>query len=101
MNKDEERKSDIKRMKLLAKAIRFNHDKTGKLNVMVDPDYEIEQYRQRIAKLSLPNRFGMYRPLSKEKTPLKTQVDIEEPTEQQLDSTYAPDPNHKRRDIFD
>lgn len=36
MNKDEERKSDIKRLKLLAKAIRFNHGKTGKLNVMVD-----------------------------------------------------------------
>lgn len=94
--------SQSRQLSSLIKAVKFNHNiGKGRYVIRVKPSEEIKNYKERITKLSLPNRFGMYRPLSKEKVPFKTKVDIEEPTEQQLDSTYVPDPNHKRRGIFD
>ena len=101
MNKDEERKSDIKRMKLLAKAIRFNHNKTGKLNVMVDPDYEIENYKNGMTQLTLPHRFGLYKTPTKD-VPKTTEIELEDPPFN-MDSTssiLANNPNHKVRNIF-
>jgi hypothetical protein len=102
MNKDEERKSDIKRMKLLAKAIRFNHNKTGKLNVMVDPDYEIEKYQIGMTQLTLPHRFGMYKTPTKD-VPKRTEVELEDPpfNVSEALSILERNPNHKVRGIFD
>lgn len=44
----EENRNDCIQMNLLAKAVRFNHDKSGKFKVMVTPDKEIEKYESRI-----------------------------------------------------
>ena len=78
MTKEEERKSDIKRMKLLAKAIRFNHEKTEKLNVMVNPDYEIANYQTGMTQLTLPHRFGMYKTPTKDVTKT-TEIELDDP----------------------
>ena len=103
MNKDEERKGDIKRLKLLAKAIRFNHDKSGSFKVMVDPDHEIDLYKQRITQLTLPARFGMYK--TPRNFPEKTPVDVEDPISQSSSSSSnipdsSKDSSHKTRPIF-
>ena len=62
----EEDRNDCIQMNLLAKAVRFNHDKSGKFKVMVTPDKEIEKYESRITQLTLPARFGMYKPQVKD-----------------------------------
>ena len=105
MNKDEERKSDIKRLKLLAKSIRFNHDKGegGSFNAIVNPDKEIEHYEMGATQLTLPQRFGMYKTPTKD-VPKFTDIKLEDPSST-LDSTSSSilekNPNHKVRGIFD
>ena len=97
MTKEEERKNDIKRLKLLVKAISFNHDKSGKIDAIINPDYEIEQYRQRAARLSLPKRFCMYKTPIKDVPKKEDCSEILEEPSVQVDSTYS----HKVRSIFD
>ena len=94
----------MKQMFDLAKAIRFNHDKSGSFKVMVDPDHEIDLYKQRITQLTLPARFGMYK--TPRNFPEKTPVDVEDPTSQSSSSSSSnlpdssKDSSHKTRPIF-
>lgn len=102
MAKNDEYIEDIEQMTLLEKSIRFNHDKDDKFVVMVDPDYEIENYQTGMTQLTLPHRFGMYKTPTKD-VPKTTEIELEEPKDSFIDSTssrLAKNPNHKVRGIF-
>lgn len=81
-------------------AIKFNAKKSGNFKVICNMNNQLEKYESRIAKLSLPHRFGMYKSL-KNNAKVDDSVELETP-KTQIDSTYSSltNPNHKIRSIF-
>jgi FKBP-type peptidyl-prolyl cis-trans isomerase 2 len=50
-------------MDMLLKAVRYNHEISGeKFKLKVNVKEELDLYENRIMNISLPHRFGMYRP---------------------------------------
>ena len=92
---------DYPDMDTLVRAVRTNHDITDEIaKLWVDDKFEIETYKNRIAHLTLPYRFGMYKRL-KNRAEYNPDIVLEDP-EPQLDSTSSEniDKNHKVRPIF-
>lgn len=84
------------------KAVKFNHNISDgtKFKIKVkNIQAEIEEYSHRVAKLSLPNRFGMYKTPAKAKAEKIEDLELEEPSTEEHE--VIPDPNHKKRGIFD
>ena len=95
----DEEKQDMNNLFLLLKAVKYNHNKgTGRIKAKVNPETEIERYQYRITKLSLPHRFGMYRP-SKSMKRFDSEIELDGLNiVPKMDS--ADDPSHKFRSIF-
>ena len=93
--------SQSRQLASLVKAVKFNHGiGSGKYIIRVNPSEEIRKYKERIAQLTLPNRFGMYKGLTN-RAKYDPNIVLEEP-KTQLDSTSyeKPDQDHKVRPIF-
>lgn len=92
------KKMEMERMQLVSKAIKFNHpEERNGINAIVNVDEEIKNYQARITKLSLPYRFGMYKPQIKN----VQEVMDDETTSPDGETPSVPDgPNHKTRKIF-
>ena len=92
----------LEETKKLVKAIKFNHDipdgRTFRIKVK-DVEKELDEYEHRAAKLSLPHRFGMYKTPAKAKAEKIEDLELEEPSTEEHE--VIPDPNHKKRGIFD
>jgi hypothetical protein len=59
--------------------VRYNHGITDEVKkLFVDDKLEIESYKNRIAQLTLPHRFGMYREL-KNRAKYDPEIVLEEP----------------------
>lgn len=97
----EEERKDLDELNLLIKAVRYNHNKGNKpFNAIVNPDVEIELYQSRIARLSLPHRFGMYKSLPNNARPMD--IELEEPGKMPDSTSHGnQNPNHRKRGIFD
>lgn len=95
----------MERLSTLLKAVRFNHDKEGDLRAIVSLDKEIEKYESRITQLTLPARFGMYKPQVKD-VPVKdvdsyTLDDDDDGEQADSRSSYMDKhPDHRRRKMF-
>jgi hypothetical protein len=48
-------------MEYLFEAVKYNHDLPNNFITIVNPLEEIDLYNQRLTKMSLPGRFGMYK----------------------------------------
>ena len=88
----------------LTRAVRFNHEISDiKSKVFIDSvEQELNDYSCKISKLTLPQRFGLYRTPTKD-TPKITEVELEDPPflPDSTSSRLASNPNHKVRSIFD
>ena len=63
----------------------------------------MNDYSCKTSKLTLPQRFGIYRTPTKD-VPKTTEIELEDPEDNFIDSTssrLARNPNHKVRGIFD
>ena len=78
-------------------AIKFNAKKSGNFKVICNMNNQLEKYESRIAKLSLPLKFGMYKP---SKSMEKVSEDIELEDLDVLPQRREIDPDHKVRKIF-
>lgn len=95
--KQEREKDRLKKMSDLVKAVRFNHDKSGKLRAVVNQEKEIEKYMLAITQLSLPHRFGMYKTLKNNAKKKKIKLKV---PKTDIPDEHQSDPNHKVRPIF-
>ena len=84
-------------MNSLFKAIKTNHNLSGTFIACVNPVKEMQKYKGRIMNISLPHRFGMYKP-SKSMERVNEDIKLEDPGE--LSTNGKIDPNHKFRSIF-
>ncbi len=89
--------SQLEQLKYLFEAVQYNYDLPDNFIVVVNPLEEIEIYNQRLTKMSLPGRFGMYKSTKKDAEE-KLDIDPEDPPFNP--NPRKVDPNHKVRDIF-
>ena len=87
----------MEQMEYLFEAVKYNHDLPDNFITIVNPLEEIDLYNQRLTKMSLPGRFGMYKS-KKEDAEEKLDIDPEDPPFNP--SPRQVDPSHKVRGIF-
>ena len=89
----------------LVKALRYNYktlsERPSFRMKVKHPDKELERYEQRVAKLSLPQRFGMYKTKVQQAEDAPKEKLETPPTEAANEEKIAEkNPNHKVRSIF-
>lgn len=89
---------------ILTRAVRFNHKISEiKSKVSIDSvEQELNDYSYKTSKLTLPQRFGMYKTPTKD-VPKTTEIELEDPKNNFIESAssiLARNPNHKKRSIF-
>lgn len=93
--------SQSRQLSSLVKAVKFNHNiGPGKYIIRVNPSEEIRKYKERMAKFTLPHRFGMYKRVANSDK-YDPNIVLEDPNTQDFTSSRNIDPNHRRRGIFD
>ena len=100
----DEEKQELEELQNLAKAVRFNHDilDVQKVDMKIDPSWELENHALKITQLTLPHRFGMYKAASRN-VKIKTKTELEEPSTEAISENSGEiwQDTSKRRSIFD
>ena len=94
--------NQIQQLNSLVKAIRFNHNIPHEnFRLIVSPTDEIEKYKLKVAKSTLPNRFGMYKS-SKSIKKFDPYMELDNPNNapDSSSSSLVDDPINKWRSIF-
>ena len=94
--------NQIQQLNSLVKAIRFNHNIPYEdFRLIVSPTDEIEKYKLKMAKSTLPTRFGMYKS-SKSIKKFDPYMELDDPNDAPASSSSSliGDPTNKWRSIF-